>query len=84
MKRKYVSTGNSTETMSSVPIDPRKKTINGWEEIFKITILDPDGFDRTDPKLYERLFTRDEFLEGASGSTMFLKFWGVLRNERKV
>lgn len=38
-----------------------KKTIREWEIIKGIEILDADGFDRTDEKLYERLFTEKEF-----------------------
>lgn len=46
-----------------------KKTINEWEKIFDVQILDPDGFDRTDPNLYDREFTREEFQHGMMLST---------------
>ncbi len=37
------------------------RTINEWEKEFNVKILDPDGFDRMDKKLYERLFTKEQF-----------------------
>lgn len=47
-----------------------RKTIKGWEAETGIQILDPDGFDRKDPYLYERLFTYEEFVDGAMYSTI--------------
>ena len=41
-----------------------KKTIDEWGKEFKVMVIDPDGFDRTDPKLRERKFTREEFING--------------------
>ena len=41
-----------------------KKTIPEWEEEYGVDILDPDGFDRSDPNLYEKKFTKEEFEEG--------------------
>lgn len=38
-----------------------KRTILEWCEIKNITMIDPDGFDRTDKKVFERLFTEEEF-----------------------
>jgi hypothetical protein len=38
-----------------------KKTIAEWEKEFGVVILDADGFDRTDKKLYERKFTAGDF-----------------------
>jgi hypothetical protein len=49
-----------------------KKTIEEWEEIKQIKILDPDGFDRTDDKLYDRKFTEEEFDKGLMFSTVSL------------
>lgn len=46
------------------------KTINEWEEIFELTILDPDGFDRTNPTLYNEVFTKEEFEDGLMRSTI--------------
>ena len=43
------------------PNDEFLYTIKQWEIIKGVKILDPDGFDRTDPKLYERFFTEKEF-----------------------
>jgi len=37
------------------------KTINQWEKELGVEIINPDGFDRSDAKLYERLFTKEEF-----------------------
>ena len=41
-----------------------RKTLKQWADMDGIKILDPDGFDRTDPLLWERLFTRGEFNKG--------------------
>ena len=41
-----------------------KKTLNEWADLENIEILDPDGFDRTDAQLFERLFTKEEFDKG--------------------
>lgn len=46
-----------------------KKTIKAWEKELGVTILDPDGFDHTDPKLYKKEFTKEEFLQGIYLST---------------
>lgn len=32
-----------------------KKTIKGWEKEFGVTILDLDGFDRTDLDLHKKI-----------------------------
>lgn len=57
-----------------------KKTIKEWEKEFGVTILDPNGFDRTDLDLHKKLFTKDEFHKGMIRSTISikdtLKFWG--------
>jgi hypothetical protein len=44
-------------------------TIKEWGEITGIVVLDPDGFDRGDPKLHERMFTRAGFMRGTELST---------------
>jgi hypothetical protein len=41
-----------------------KKTINEWGKFYGIRVLDPDGFDRSDPNLYTKLFTKEEFKKG--------------------
>lgn len=38
-----------------------KKTIEEWQKEFGVIIMDPDGFDRSDMKLYERTFTKEDF-----------------------
>lgn len=45
------------------------KTIEEWEKEFDIKIYDPDGFDRSDPHLYERLFSKQEFIDRSMYST---------------
>ena len=42
-----------------------KRTLKQWEEIKGINIIDYNGFDRTDDKLMERLFTEEEFDKGS-------------------
>ena len=42
----------------------QKKTIEEWAVEYGIEVLDPDGFDRSDPDLMNKKFTRDEFLDG--------------------
>ena len=39
------------------------KTIRDWEKLAGITILDPDGFDRSDPFLYKRRFSKADFMD---------------------
>ena len=51
-----------------------RKTISQWEEIFNVRIIDPDGFDRSDPKLRERKFTREEFEKGMMLSSIEARF----------
>jgi hypothetical protein len=41
--------------------NPKAKTIERWSKIKKVTILDPDGFDRTDPNLFTNKYTEEEF-----------------------
>lgn len=53
---------------SRIPRD--RKTIREWEQEYGIFILDLDGFDKTDPKLYERLFSQSEFEQAAAECTI--------------
>ena len=47
-----------------------RKTIGEWNAaVSSINVIDPDGFDRTDPLLYERRFTREEWEAGAMSSS---------------
>jgi len=50
-----------------------KRTLNEWAAMDGINILDPDGFDRTDPHLFERLFTREEYNQGIVRCTIMGK-----------
>jgi hypothetical protein len=46
-----------------------EKTIEEWGELIELQVRDPDGFNRKDPKLMERVFTLKEFVEGLMFST---------------
>lgn len=50
-----------------------KKTIKEWEDYFNFLVLDPDGFDRTDPDLYKRKFKQRDFYERSLSCTISLK-----------
>lgn len=50
-----------------------KHTIKDWGTITGIIVMDPDGFDRTDPELNTRLFTRAEYIKGTARSTLMRK-----------
>jgi len=41
-----------------------KRTLTEWEQLKGLEILDWDGFDRKDEKLFERLYTEKEFDNG--------------------
>lgn len=41
-----------------------KKTLTEWAKLKGYRIIDPDGFDRSDPDLYDRLFSEKEFDDG--------------------
>ena len=45
------------------------RTLDAWAALDGIYILDPDGFDRSDPKLRERLFTKQQYINGMLRST---------------
>ena len=47
-----------------------RATIKQWGDITGTIVLDPDGFDRKDPRLMERLFTYQEFQHGCMESTI--------------
>jgi len=49
-----------------------KKTIAEWSKDFNVKVLDPDGFDRTDRYLHEKVFTRAEFEHGLAKSTAIM------------
>lgn len=49
---------------------PMRKTINDWSLEYRVHVLDPDGFDRRDPELHTRLFTKEEFERGMIRSTL--------------
>jgi hypothetical protein len=53
-------------------IKPKLATIPQWCEIKGITIKDPDGFNREDEFLMERLFSEAEFDEGVRLSTVIM------------
>ena len=55
------------------PNDEFLYTIKQWEIIKGVRILDPDGFNRTDPKLYERFFSEKEFDEALLYCTIEIK-----------
>lgn len=57
-------------SVGAKPEPEDKRTIAEWEKEFKLKILDPDGFDRKDPDLHTRLFTREEFGAGMLASTV--------------
>ena len=49
------------------------KTLQEWAALDGIQMLDPDGFDRTDDKLFERQFTKEEYDTGLIKCTIFQK-----------
>ena len=48
----------------------KRHTLNVWSRLLNITILDPDGFNRNDRKLFKRRFTYTEFMDGMIRSTI--------------
>jgi hypothetical protein len=46
------------------------KTLEEWAKLDGITILDPDGFDRTDLDLWERKFTKAQYDKGICNCTI--------------
>jgi len=61
-----------------------KKTIPEWEEEFKVSVLDPDGFDRKDPNLMKKKFTKEEFLDGLITSTIIAEKDSKLFDEEDI
>lgn len=51
------------------PPGGERRTIAEWGAITGRVVLDPDGFNRWDGRLMERLFTREEFEHGCLNST---------------
>ena len=61
----------------------RRRTIEEWGRLTSIRVLDPDGFDRKDPHLMERTFTRQEFDAGVALSTCVWPFpLGEIHDDR--
>lgn len=52
-----------------------KKTLEQWAVQKGIEILDPDGFDRTDPDLYTRKMAEKEFEKSVGYSTIVVTNW---------
>lgn len=61
-----------------------KKTITEWESIVGIIVLDPDGFDRKNPNLYNELFTLTEFINGLWISTISAPSELILNLDKKL
>ncbi len=60
------------------PDDGReRKTIGEWNAVMRAEgrpeVMDPDGFDRGDPGLYHRRYTRAEFEHGALASSCMMR-----------
>lgn len=41
-----------------------KKTIQEWADHDCLIVVDPDGFNRSDPELMTRKFTKEEYIQG--------------------
>ena len=50
-------------------------TIEDWATLDGLQVLDPDGFDRSDPLLWERKFTREEYMAGLPFCTIAPLGW---------
>ena len=52
--------------------EPQTRTLREWDDmrIDGQAIMDPDGFDRKDPQMWERRYTREEFLERRARCTV--------------
>lgn len=42
----------------------KTKTLQEWAAEFNLLIIDPDGYDRSDPNLLTKQFTKEEFMTG--------------------
>jgi hypothetical protein len=60
----------SEQTETTGEILEETKTLDEWAKLDGITILDPDGFDRTDHHLWERQFTKAEYDKGLCNCTI--------------
>jgi len=60
----------SVDAQPANPPEEIKKTLTQWAEDIGVRILDPDGFDRTQPDLMEKLFTKEEFNAGIGQCTV--------------
>jgi len=45
-------------------MESEKRTLQEWADGDYLIIVDPDGFDRSDPKLMTRQFTHKEYMQG--------------------
>jgi hypothetical protein len=54
-------------------MNTNKKTLQEWTDELGIIILDPDGFDRFDQKLYEKEMSFEEFTNGILRCTIDVK-----------
>ena len=50
--------------------EPEMKTIQEWAKLDGIFVYDPDGFDRSDPLLWEKEITKAEYLAGIAFCTV--------------
>lgn len=50
-----------------------RRTIKGWCELIGVKIIDPDGFDRTNPDLWVMFYTVEEFNKGLNLSSVEYK-----------
>jgi len=51
-------------TLCSEDFAMETKTLQEWADIDGLIIYDPDGFDRSDPEIMSRKFTRQEYDAG--------------------
>jgi hypothetical protein len=65
--------------MKAVPTKHDLKTIKEWADNEGIVVLDPDGFDRTDPELMTRKFSYKDFCKGILRSTICMPTKGIIK-----
>jgi hypothetical protein len=53
------------------------KTINEWADLDGIIIIDADGFDRSDPDLFEKKISYEEYSKGILFCTIVMPAKGV-------
>lgn len=55
------------------------KTVKEWDAIYSSVdgyrIIDPDGFDRSDPLFHTRTYTEEDFVRRRTQCTMVPKGW---------